>query len=526
MKHCFTLGLLLLFTAQLTIAQVTWSNRVASIIYNNCSSCHRAGGIGPFQLMNYSQAVGNALTIKSTVQDKSMPPWKPDPTYRHFKDERYLSDAEIADIASWVDNGTPRGDISSEPAPPVFSSSGSVMVSIDKTLQLPKYTVSSPLDQYRCFVIPAGNSTAKYINEIEYIPGNASIVHHIVIYKDPSNYSDSLDNLDTIPGFEGNGTVALSPNADFVGAWAPGESMFNLPTQFGIKLEPNSDYVVEVHYAPGSMGATDSSKVNIHYTNYPSVREVYIDPILNHFTTIIGGFFSFNIPANTTRTFYQRYTMPPFDASILAVFPHMHKIGTSFKIWNYNPSTADTTPIIDIPKWSFKWQGFYTFQKILKIPASSRLEAKATFDNTAANPDNPSSPPIDVYSGERTTDEMMLAFFAYTLYNPGDEDIVLDTTILSVQGPETNNASLKMRVYPNPASDVLYTEVQSLSGGNTQVQLLDAEGKIVYNEQFVLPGSDTHSLTISTHHLSPGIYMLRLYNREGKQIQQKITISK
>ncbi|MCY7408685.1 MAG: cytochrome c, partial [Chitinophagales bacterium] len=65
----------------------TWSNDVASIIYNNCSTCHRDGGIGPFPLMSYEDAVINSIGIKTQVQSKLMPPWKPDPNYSHFKDE-------------------------------------------------------------------------------------------------------------------------------------------------------------------------------------------------------------------------------------------------------------------------------------------------------------------------------------------------------------------------------------------------------------------------------------------------------
>lgn len=102
MKKIILLSIsLVIFSIQISQAQVTWNNTVGNIIYNNCSSCHHTGGIGPFNLMSYGDAVSNALTIKSSTQSKSMPPWKADPTYRHFKNERFLTDAQIADIASW-----------------------------------------------------------------------------------------------------------------------------------------------------------------------------------------------------------------------------------------------------------------------------------------------------------------------------------------------------------------------------------------------------------------------------------------
>jgi hypothetical protein len=524
-KICFTIFIACIAFYQTSYSQITWSNRIANIVYSNCSSCHHTGGIGPFNLMSYNDAVSNALTVKMSTQSKSMPPWKPDPTYRHLKNERFLSASEIADIASWVDNGTPRGDISTEPIPPTFSST-SLMTVIDQTLNLPAYQVQGPIDEYRCFVIHAGNTSTKYVNEIEYIPGNASVVHHMVIYKDPSNYSDSLDQLDTLAGFVGNGTSAVSPNADFVGAWAPGEALFSMPNDFGIKLEANSDYVVEIHYSPGSMGQVDASKVNIKYTTFPAVREVYVDAMLNHFTSIIGGFGSFNIPANTTRTFYERFNMPAtYDASVLAVFPHMHKIGTSMKIWNYVPSTADSIPIINIPQWNFHWQGFYTFQKILKLGRGTRVEAKATFDNTSANPDNPSVPPVNVYAGEKTTDEMFLAFFAYTGYRAGDEDIVLDSSIFAAVEPINIANPIKLSIYPNPASDNLNVNFEALHNGDIDLSILNAQGQTVFSTTEKIIGLTAISTNIDISKFSKGAYFLQLKDDAGN-IEKKTFVVK
>src|SRR5688572_17967551 len=108
-----------------------WSGVIAPIIYNNCSSCHHNGGIGPFPLMNYTDAVGNALNIKTMVIDKKMPPWPADPAYRHFAYEAVLDSSEIIAIANWVDNGMPLGDTTLAPPVPVFSQAGSLLDTIN-----------------------------------------------------------------------------------------------------------------------------------------------------------------------------------------------------------------------------------------------------------------------------------------------------------------------------------------------------------------------------------------------------------
>jgi len=54
------------------------------------------------------------------------------------------------------------------------------------------------------------------------------------------------------------------------------------------------------------------------------------------------------------------------------------------------------------------------FKTPLHLPAGSRLDLEAHYDNSAGNPLNPANPPKIVRWGEQTTDEMCLAFVTYT----------------------------------------------------------------------------------------------------------------
>jgi hypothetical protein len=45
----------------------------------------------------------------------------------------------------------------------------------------------------------------------------------------------------------------------------------------------------------------------------------------------------------------------------------------------------------------------------VSLPAGTRVEAECIYDNSAANPNNPSTPPRLVMSGFETTDEMCQA---------------------------------------------------------------------------------------------------------------------
>jgi hypothetical protein len=81
---------------------------------------------------------------------------------------------------------------------------------------------------------------------------------------------------------------------------------------------------------------------------------------------------------------------------------------------------GETAHLIWIKDWDFNWQGGYGYQKPISLPKGSRINLEYTFDNSAQNPRNPSTPPAEVRFGEQTNDEMAVAFFTVVLPSPDD----------------------------------------------------------------------------------------------------------
>jgi mono/diheme cytochrome c family protein len=100
--------LMTLLAANLTAA--TFTQDVAPLLEKHCQTCHRPGEAAPFSLLTYQQARPWAKAIKEAVVLKKMPPWYADPRYGKFANDRSLSQAEIATLAAWADNGAPEGD--------------------------------------------------------------------------------------------------------------------------------------------------------------------------------------------------------------------------------------------------------------------------------------------------------------------------------------------------------------------------------------------------------------------------------
>src|SRR5207253_9158424 len=92
-------------------SQITFTRHVAPILQKSCQSCHRPGSVAPMSLLTYEEARPWARSIKQKVVGHSMPPWYIDKSVgiQTFKDDRSLTDQEIATIAAWVDGGAPRG---------------------------------------------------------------------------------------------------------------------------------------------------------------------------------------------------------------------------------------------------------------------------------------------------------------------------------------------------------------------------------------------------------------------------------
>src|SRR5258706_12148111 len=96
---------------------VTYSKDIAPLVADRCEMCHHAGGSAPFALGTYADVKRRAALIASVTKSRYMPPWKADPSDGPFVGQHPLSDAEIALLARWVEEGAVEGDSSDLPAP-------------------------------------------------------------------------------------------------------------------------------------------------------------------------------------------------------------------------------------------------------------------------------------------------------------------------------------------------------------------------------------------------------------------------
>ncbi|MBK9636917.1 MAG: T9SS type A sorting domain-containing protein [Bacteroidetes bacterium] len=500
MKKILLLCFLFIVCGKVRAQTPDWSTSIAPLFYSNCTPCHHPGGIGHFSLLTYNYAILYANTIRDVVEFRKMPPWPANPDYRHFKDEAILDSLEIVAILDWIDNGLPLGDTTLAPNPPSYPIGGSLLDSIHHTIQISPYTLSSNNDEYRYFAFHSGFLDTVYVNQIEVIPGLPHLVHHADIHFDLSGTAFYNDSITPVSGF----SSGLISNY-YMNAWQPGGGIASYPNNWGIKVPPGADFVFEIHYGPGGVGQIDTTKMNLRFiTNPQNVRKINVAWLLNNPIPSQGPLI---IPPNVITTFDQESSPMSGDKSLIAICPHMHYLGASYKVW-FVTLTGDSIPLIDIPDWDFHWQKYYTFQYIQKIPAGARLKAIASFDNTINNPYNPNNPPITEMNGPTTTDEMLMTYFIYANYQAGDENILLDSSLLATYLNDENvRDDSPFTLYPNPAVDVIHLQSKSIDLRNSKIIIRNNLGQNVYQDA-QLSNESFESISIQT--LPVGIYLLEL----------------
>src|SRR6266550_1152472 len=107
--------------------EVTFTKDIAPIVQRSCQNCHRSDGVAPMSLTTYEEArpYARAMKQKTGIGPHAgvMPPWYVEKNIgiQKFQNDPSLSDAEIAKIAKWADNGAPRGNPADMPPPRVFA---------------------------------------------------------------------------------------------------------------------------------------------------------------------------------------------------------------------------------------------------------------------------------------------------------------------------------------------------------------------------------------------------------------------
>lgn len=376
----------------------TFAEDIAPLVYQNCVSCHRPGQAGPFSFLTYNDVAKRAATMQDVINERYMPPWKPAAGHVTFKDERRLTDDQIALFNRWVKAGKPQGDPAKAPKPPVFKSDWA-LGKPDLVLKMKQgYNVPAEgRDIYRWFVLPMDLPEDKWIKAVEFRPSARSVVHHSLFFLDDTGEARRLDGKDGKPGFKGM-RARISGR---LGGYVPGNTPAFLPEDLALPMPKGSDLVLQTHFHPTGKAETEQSEIAFWFADKEPSRKLVNIQVPPGFGSGAG----IDIPAGENDFRIEDTIRIPVDVVAWQIGGHAHYICKSMKMTATFPD-GTTKPLLAINDWDLDWQDDYQFSKPLRLPAGTVIKTELAYDNSAANLDNPHSPPKRVRWGKESTDEM------------------------------------------------------------------------------------------------------------------------
>jgi Flp pilus assembly protein TadD len=384
-------------------AAPTWADGVAAVVHRSCTPCHRLGEAAPFPLVGYADLQKRRELVAEMVATRQMPPWLP--THGEFVGDRRLTAAEIDLLQRWVAAGAPRGEAAREPAPPVFTTGWQLgepdlVVTADEALVVE----ASGDDVFRNLVLPVPLEAPRFVAAVEIRPGSRA-VHHAVLAVDGTRQARRLDALDAAPGFPGMAMGgAEPPDGQFLG-WTPGKRVLPQPRGMAFRLWPGQDFVLQLHVQPTGRTETIQPQIGLYFTDEaPTVTALPL-VLWSDRIDIAAGDADFRI---------RDELQLPVPVVVHAIYPHAHHLGRTLRGTALLPNGTERR-LLEIARWDFDWQDDYRLREPLHLPAGTRLVMEYSYDNSAANPNNPNRPPQRVGFGQRSRDEMGTMTFSLTV---------------------------------------------------------------------------------------------------------------
>jgi mono/diheme cytochrome c family protein len=362
-------------------AGISYSKAVAPVLAENCASCHKKGGIAPWQMTDYNIVKGFAPMIREVLRTQRMPPWHADPHYGTFKNNRALSDEQVKTLVHWVEAGAPR-DSAADPLTQLkFETIEWQHGKPDAIVELAPFNVpaTGTIDYQRP---EAANPIQEdvWLRAIEFLPGDRSVVHHMLAYNVPASASGR------------NAAMGGS----YLGGYVPGATPIVFPNDTGIFLPKGSKFAVQMHYTASGKPATDVTRIALYYTKeapkYPLRNMVLANPTIR-------------IPPNTKE--YTSTQSRVFDRDVLvySLTAHAHFRGNSANYVATYPDGRQET-LLSVPRYDFNWQTTYELAEPKVLPKGTKLVYTASYDNSPQNKANP-DPNIEVRWGEQSWEEML-----------------------------------------------------------------------------------------------------------------------
>jgi thiol-disulfide isomerase/thioredoxin len=363
---------------------VTFHEHVAPVLRKHCAGCHREGTAAPFTLWSYEQARARGRAISEVVRDGRMPPWFAPEQHGPFVNRRGLSAAERTVVLQWVRGGMPAGKEPARPEPAPAAAEEWEIGTPDLVLKTGEFELPAEGDvPYRYSVLTHLFTEDTWVQGVQVLPENRRAVHH-----------SNLAYLKIGEGFKTD---------NFITGFVPGGQAMQLENGVAYRIPAGSLVGLQIHFVTTGKPEKCRLAVGFRYAREKIQKQLRHELLVSTRYAIPPSDPAYAV--RVTRTLSD-------DAIGVGLFAHMHLRGKAMTFTAVPPEGKAET-LLSVPNYRFDWQLAYQWEPGRKrLPAGTRLECTAVYDNSAFNPFNP-DPKATVRDGPQTYHEMLNGFVFY-----------------------------------------------------------------------------------------------------------------
>jgi mono/diheme cytochrome c family protein len=374
--------------------RVAYAEHVAPLLIDNCVTCHRAGGIGPFAMTDYNIVRGFAPMIREVIRTRRMPPWHADPHYGTYQGDRSLTTAEAQTIVHWIEAGAPRGKGPDPLASLTMSWPEWSLGEPDLVIAVPPFDVpATGTIDYQRHTIKNPTGRDIWLRASDILPGDRSVLHHVLIGLDDARLSRNERRLQSAIGS--------------IGLYVPGGGPYEYPAETGIFVPKDGSFTFQMHYTSSGKAVRDSTRAGFYFSKEPPQYELKTALLIKT---------ALKIPANTKQYSDSMSQLFGKEVLVYAFFPHAHFRGRASSFTAKYPDGREQV-LLSVPRYDFNWQATYALTEPKLIPAGTRITHTTTYDNSVQNRANP-DPNRVVPWGEQSWDEMLYGTVIYREMTP------------------------------------------------------------------------------------------------------------
>jgi hypothetical protein len=375
-----------------------YATEVAPIIIENCASCHRQFGVGPFAIDKYVSLLGWSPMIREVLLNKRMPPAQVDPSIGHTTTARYIATEDIQTLVHWFNAGAPRGDGPVDPLEEYVHEESKDWILGEPDLVVtapPKEIPATGILDYVYSDVELAFTEDKWVTAVQYRPDATSALHHLMGFV-------------TAPGedFWGQERNVSTSTRTFLDGYSPGKpAATQFPEGTAVFIPKGHKLSLQFHFVGIGAELVDATKIGLYFAEGSEVdglKERHVQAVSASDLVLPPN--QHEIPAHAEYVFEEAVV-------ITGVRAKMNARGKKMK---FSMELPDGTmqDILSVPAYNYGWQPHYVLDEPVEVPAGTKVHVTGAFDNTISNPFNP-DPDAEIRSGLTSKDEMFTGYFTY-----------------------------------------------------------------------------------------------------------------